>query len=108
MALFFDTEWFDARLAALGLSRATVATALGLGESELAEIWKDQRELRARDVAILAALLGVETKEIATRAGVSTPVPSASDTTCDAVAQRLTRIEERLSELEALVRKKPA
>ncbi len=107
MALFFDTEWFDARLATLGLTRATAALALGLAESELAEIWKDQRELRARDVAILAALLDVEPKEIATRAGVSTPVPSASEGPLDRVAARLARIEERLSELEDIVRKKP-
>ena len=34
--------------------RATVAMALGIVEQEIAEIWKDQREVSARDVAILA------------------------------------------------------
>ena len=35
MALFFDSDWFDARLAAAGLKRADVAAALGLGEIEI-------------------------------------------------------------------------
>src|SRR5690242_5196814 len=47
MALFFDTEWFDARLAAAHLSRADVARALGLSQGEVDEVWKDQRELSA-------------------------------------------------------------
>ena len=44
MALFFDKSWFNERLAAVGLSRANIAAALGLTDSELAEVWKDQRE----------------------------------------------------------------
>ncbi|MBV9991257.1 MAG: helix-turn-helix transcriptional regulator [Alphaproteobacteria bacterium] len=75
MALFFDSQWFDARLAALGLSRAELGRALGLSDGQLAEVFKDQRELSADDVRLIAALLGVEAKEVASRAGVSTPMP---------------------------------
>ncbi len=102
MALFFDGSWFDEKLAALGLTRTNVASALGLGDAELADIWKDQRELSARDVAILAALLGVGAREIAARAGVSTPVPGPSTLSND-IEERLARIEKRLAALEGRV-----
>ncbi len=111
MALFFDAAWFDRRLAGLGLVRATVAMALGLSDQESAEIWKDQRELSARDVAILANLLDTTPAEIAERAGISTPVPrtpTASVTDGDAalksIEERLSRIEDALAEITALLR----
>jgi len=103
MALFFDSGWFDARLKALGLSRADMAASLGLGESEVAEIWKDQRELTAGNVRVIAALLGAEPREIATRAGVSTPVPREASS----VEDRLARIEAELAEIKALLKAGP-
>jgi transcriptional regulator with XRE-family HTH domain len=101
MALFFDGAWFDERLVSLGLSRATLAAALGLTEQELAEVWKDQRELSARDVAMLASLLGTTPEDIALRAGVSTPVPRAasSDPALKAIEERLARVEAMLEEI---------
>jgi len=106
MALFFDATWFDQRLASLGLVRATVAMALGLSDREIGEIWKDQRELSARDVAILANLLDTTPAEVAERAGVSTPVPKAApaDSALKEISERLARIEAALAELTALVR----
>jgi transcriptional regulator with XRE-family HTH domain len=106
MALFFDAAWFDQRLASLGLVRATVAMALGLSDQEIGEIWKDQRELSAPDVVILANLLDTTPAEIAERAGVSTPVPKAAsaDPSLKEISERLTRIEAALAELTALVR----
>ena len=106
MALFFDTAWFDQRLASLGLVRATVAMALGLSDREIGEIWKDQREVSARDVAILANLLDATPAEIAERAGISTPVPKAApaDPSLKEISERLARIETALAELTALVR----
>jgi len=67
MALFFDSAWFDSRLEALGLQRSHVAGALGLIAEQVADLWKDQRELSARDVRTLSALLRVPAAEIATR-----------------------------------------
>src|ERR1700690_2813824 len=101
MALFFDSVWFDARLEAAGLSRATVAAALRLSDGQLAELWKDQRELTADYVRVLSALLAVPPAEIASRAGVSTPVPK--DRTDDAAALEelrasLIRVEDALTE----------
>ena len=95
MALFFDGAWFDQRLASLGLVRATVAMALGLSDREIGEIWKDQRELSARDVAILANLLDTTPSEVAERAGISTPVPkpaSSADPSWKALEERLVRV----------------
>jgi hypothetical protein len=57
MALFFDTEWFDARLAERGLTRGVLAAAAGLSAADLAP-----SSSRTRSAA-----------EVALRAGVSPP-----------------------------------
>jgi len=106
MALFFDSAWFDARLAAAGLTRATVAAALGLSEAQVAELWKDQREFSADNVRVLSALLGVSPAEIADRAGISTPVPKEApgeSAALRALDARLARVEAALAELKALI-----
>jgi transcriptional regulator with XRE-family HTH domain len=100
MALFFDGEWFDARLAAAHLSRGDIARALGVSEQELADIWKDQRELSTTDVAVLAALLAASPQDIATHAGISTRVPKAQPTLTD-LAARLEKIEAEMARLSA-------
>jgi len=111
MALFFDTEWFDAAVAKAGLSRAILAQALGLNETQLAEVWKDQRELSVHEVAIMAVLLAVPPEEIAHHAGISTPIPGTAEpkaqTGLDEVNRRLARIEAALAELTALVKARP-
>jgi transcriptional regulator with XRE-family HTH domain len=96
--MFFDSDWFDEQLAAAGLKRADVAAALGLGEIEIAELWKDQRELSSRDVRLLAALVGATREEVARRAGVSTPVPRDDDV---GIGDRLARIETQLAEIKS-------
>jgi transcriptional regulator with XRE-family HTH domain len=101
VALFFDAEWFDARLARAGLARRDVAAALGVSESQLAELWKDQRELSAENVRVLAALLGTSAAEIASHAGISTPAPRDGG-----VEARLARIEAELAEIKALLLKR--
>jgi transcriptional regulator with XRE-family HTH domain len=106
MALFFDQAWFDARLKERGLSREDIAHALRLTGDEIAELWKDQRELRAHEVAALAKLLAAPASEIATRAGVSTPVPSESADVLarlDEMNDRLHRLERMIVELKTLV-----
>jgi transcriptional regulator with XRE-family HTH domain len=104
MALFFDSAWFDARLKAAGLTRADAAAALGLSAEQISDLWKDQREVSAGDVRILAALLAASPVEVASRAGVSTPVPK--DVPADALgefAERLARVERALAEIKALL-----
>jgi lambda repressor-like predicted transcriptional regulator len=99
MALFFDAEWFDARLGERGLSRPVLAAAAGLSAEALALAFKDQRSLSAREVAIFAELLGVDAAEIAARAGISTPVPGQPI----AAEGRIADLERRVAALEAEV-----
>lgn len=94
MALFFDTGWFDARLAERGISRTVLAAAAGMTDVDVALIFKDQRELSAAEVQAFADLLGVTAAEVADRAGVATPVPGGD---------RLSALERRVAVLEAEV-----
>lgn len=94
MALFFDTQWFDAQLAERGISRAVLAAAAGMSEADLALAFKDQRELSAAEVQAFADVLGVPAAEVANRAGVSTPVPGGD---------RISDLERRMAALEAEV-----
>lgn len=106
MALFFDQAWFDAQLKAAGVSREDVAKLLQLTSQQVAELWKDQRELRAGDVATLARLLNVGAAEVAKRAGISTPVPDEGgnvDQRLSEMNERLTRIERMIVELKTLI-----
>lgn len=97
MALFFDAEWFDARLADRGMTRGVLAAAAGLSEAELALVFKDQREISAEQVAILAELIGETPAEVASRAGVSTRAPGQG------AATRIAELEARVARLEAEV-----
>lgn len=95
MALFFDADWFDARLEERGVGREVLAAAASLTAAELALVYKDQRELSAGQVAIFAELLGVTPAEVARHAGVSTPVPRGDP------EARLRVLEARVAALEA-------
>ena len=101
MALFFDADWFDARLGERGLSRDLLAVAAGLSAAELAEVFKDQRELSAGQVAVFAELLGATAADVAAHAGVSTPVPARPDRNGPDAAQRIAALERRVAVLEA-------
>ncbi len=92
MALFFDAAWFDARLTERGLTRTVLAAVAGMGERDLALVFKDQRELSVAEVAAFAELIGVTPGEIAHHAGVSTPVPAVD---------RVAALETRVAALEA-------
>lgn len=99
MALFFDAPWFDEKLSERGLSRAVLAAVAGLSEPELAEVFKDQREVSAGQVAAFAELLGVTPAEVADHAGVSTPRPGVS------LQDRVAALERRVAALEAEIAK---
>jgi transcriptional regulator with XRE-family HTH domain len=96
MALFFDADWFDARLGERGLSREVLAAAAGMSGADLALAFKDQRELSAGEVAAFAELLGVAASEAASRAGVSTPAPAQAG-----AEGRIAALERRMAVLEA-------
>ena len=98
MALFFDQAWFDALLKQRGSTREDIARLLQLTAEQIAELWKDQRELRAPEVLAIARFLNVSAAEVATRAGVSTPVPAEPSE----VTARLDDMNERLQRLERI------
>jgi len=99
MALFFDQAWFDAQLKAAGATRDDVAKLLKLSQEQVTELWKDQRELRAAEVAAFARLFQVGAAEVAKRAGISTPIPDEGGT----VEQRLSEMNERLTRIERMI-----
>jgi len=95
MALFFDNEWFDGRLAERELDRATLAAIVGWSAEDLALAFKDQREISPAEVQAIAALLNAPVEEVARRCGTSTRSHPKDD-----VAARLDAIEARLARLE--------
>jgi len=109
MALFFDAEWFDAKLQARGTTRQALADQLGLTMNELGELWKDQRELKSREVLAIARFLGATPQEIANRAGISTPVPQVPVDAAETAAKleelngRLIKLERMMVELKTLL-----
>jgi len=83
-----------------------------LSEIQVNEVWKDQRELSAGQVSVLAHLLDVSVEEIAHHAGISTPVPS-TPVEADEMKQvlgllsqmndRMARLEEEVTGLRQLM-----
>lgn len=96
MALFFDRDWYEARLAERGLSRSALAAAAQMDATSLELAFKDQRELSWRELAAFAELLGVTTAEAALHAGVRPPPDPV-----DAQAGRIAMLEARVAALEA-------
>ncbi|MDX5365314.1 MAG: hypothetical protein LPK88_02700 [Alphaproteobacteria bacterium] len=103
MALFFDQEWFDAKLKEAGRTRDDVAAVLRLARAQVDEIWKDQRELAPQEVGMLAELLDETPAAIANKAGVSTPVPVLPKAGDAAIASKLAEMDERLKRIERAI-----
>ena len=97
MALFFNQDWFAARMRAHHLTPDTVARALGLSAAQWRAVTRDQRELRPREVQALAQLLGASPQEIATEAGIGTARPPALPPPVEA---RFRALEARVAALE--------
>lgn len=98
MALFFDHDWYDARLAQRGLDRLALAAAAGLSADDLELVFKDQREIQPAELAAFAEMVGVSREEAARRAGVG-----AHAAPVDPGAARVARLEARVAALETQV-----
>jgi hypothetical protein len=103
MALFFDQAWFDAQLARVSATRADIARLLGLQNEQVDEMWKDQREMSARDVALLGSFFNLSPHLIAEHAGVSTPVPDAMQPTEHAIIELKARVERLEMEMRLVL-----
>jgi hypothetical protein len=78
MGIFFDQEWFDERLKASGLTRASMAQAAGMTIDEIEMVFRDQRELERDELQAIARVLASDPREVATRAGAADPGASSS------------------------------
>lgn len=102
MSLFFDADWFDARLGERGLDRSDLAAAAGLTREELHTIASNEREPKAAELTAFAALLGADLIEVSLRSGVSQRGASGDDHSArlDELDARLDRIDRWLAELD--------
>jgi hypothetical protein len=71
MGIFFDQDWFDARLKAAGLTRGAIAQAAGMTIDEVEMVFSDRRELESGEVHAIARVLAVDPREIASRSGLA-------------------------------------
>ncbi len=78
MGIFFDQDWFDDRLKAAGLTRASLAQAAGMTIDEVEMVFADRRELEGSEVHAIARMLAADPEEVANRSGAADPVMLAS------------------------------
>jgi hypothetical protein len=98
MSLFFDADWFDARLGELGLDRAALAASAGLDRAELHRIYTNERAATAGELSAFAALLSADPAEVTKRSGAA--AQPAADQTADA-SERIEGIEARLDAIDS-------
>lgn len=108
MALFFDADWFDRRLAARGIDRIGLAVAIGIERSELHRIFTNERSPAAAELAEFARVLETDLLEITIRSGVavreSAPGADPGDR-IESIEARLDAIDTWLAEFEATKKK---
>jgi len=111
MSLFFEADWFDARLAEKGLDRGALAAAAGIERGELHRLFANERPPTAQELAAFASLLGADLVEVTLRSGVaareSAPDAQTSDR-IESIEARLDAIDDWLDQFEAAAKKKAA
>ncbi len=104
MALFFDADWFDARLAERNLDRAALAAAAGLERAELHRIFTNERAPTPEELTTFATVLAATLVEVTLRSGVANrdanPEAGAEDR-IESIEARLDAIDNWLKEFEA-------
>ncbi len=112
MGIFFDGDWFDDRLKAVGLTRGSMAQAAGMTIDEIEMVFSDRRELEGAEVHAIARMLSADPREVANRSGaadpdtLSAPVRAASAAAPQAggvTREMIAGIHERLDRLEQLI-----
>lgn len=103
MSLFFDAEWFDAKLTEHGLDRTALAAAAGLERSDLHLVFTNDRAATAPELAAFADVLKASIVEVTLRAGVATRAPPRVDdptARIDDIEARLDAIDSWLAQFE--------
>jgi hypothetical protein len=103
MSLFFDAEWFDARLAARKLDRGDLANAAGLDRSDLHGVFTNERAATAPELAAFARVLEADIVEVTLRSGVATSGAAPTDdpgARIENIEARLDAIDHWLAEFE--------
>lgn len=109
MSLFFDVDWFDAKLAARGLDRAALAEAAGLDRSDLNLVFTNVRAPTAEELSAFASLLEADLVEVSLRSGVAAREadPAAGPAArIESIEARLDAIDAWIAEIEALKQKR--
>ena len=110
MALFFEADWFDARLGERGLDRGALAECAGLERSELHRLFTNERSATTDELNAFAKLLGVDLLEVTLRSGVAERSAAEGDASAriESIEARLNAIDEWLNELEQSAKQKRA
>ncbi len=104
MALFFDENWFAQKLSQRGQTRKDFSRALDMDDEALALIWKDQRALTPRELALAAQFLGVSPQDILDHAGRGAlQKPDADKRARGDIHARLDEISARLEAIERIL-----
>lgn len=97
MSLFFDADWFDAKLAERGLDRAALAIAAGLDRADLHNVFINERSATADELSVFANVLQADLVEVTLKSGVA-----ARDADPGAApADRIESIEARLDAIDS-------
>lgn len=111
MSLFFDADWFDAKLAERGLDRGALAAACGLDRTALHDLFTNQRHPTQLELNAFTQVLGADVVEVALRAGVATRAMSGGDdpiARIESIEARLDAIDHWIEEFERTSRRKSA
>jgi hypothetical protein len=108
MSLFFDADWFDAKLAERGLDRGTLAEAASIERADLHAIYVNERAANAAELDAFARALSVDIVEVTLRSGIATRDTEAHEDTSsriESIEARLDAIDSWLEEFERSTKK---
>ena len=98
MSLFFDANWFDARLAERWLDRNALAACAGIDGGELERLFTNERAPTGQELQAFARLLSADIVEVTLRAGLAARAAAPESET---TATRIEDIEARLDAVDA-------
>ena len=112
MSLFFDADWFDAKLAERGLDRAALAIAAGIDPIDLHGVFTNERAASAAELETFARVLHSDRLEVHLRSGVAAreapPTDAEPSDRIENIEARLDAIDSWLAEFEAQTKKRAA